>query len=65
MRPVPLVLLPRPYPQFLPYLLEVDTGHEAPRLTVLDGVQFSVSKGLFGGDGIGGSARLPGRTSGP
>ena len=50
LRPVPLALLPRPYPQFLPYLLEVATGREGPRVTELDGVQFSVSAGLFGGD---------------
>jgi hypothetical protein len=50
LRPVPLVLLPRPYPQFLPYLMEVDTGREGPRLTELDGVQFSVSASLTGDD---------------
>ena len=50
LRPVPLALLPRPYPQFLPYLLEVATGREGPRVTELDGVQFSVSEGLFKGD---------------
>ena len=50
LRRVPLALLPRPYPQFLPYLMEVDTGREAPRFTELDGVQLSVSAALFGGD---------------
>jgi hypothetical protein len=50
LRRVPLALLPRPYPQFLRYLMEVDTGREAPRFTELDGVQFSVSAALFGGD---------------
>jgi hypothetical protein len=54
LRPVPLALLPRPYPQFLPYLMEVESGREGPRLTELDGVQFSVSAGLFTGDDSGG-----------
>jgi len=47
LRPVPLALLPRPYPQFLPYLMRVDAGRDAPRLTELDGVQFSVSAELI------------------
>jgi hypothetical protein len=47
---VPLALLPRPYPQFLPYLMEVDTEGEEPDLLDLDGLQFSVSAGLFGED---------------
>ena len=47
-RPVPLALLPRPYPQFLPYLMEVESGRDGPRLTELDGVQFSVSADLTG-----------------
>jgi len=47
LRPVPLALLPRPYPQFLPYLMEIDAGRDGPRLTELDGLQFSVSADLF------------------
>jgi hypothetical protein len=51
---VPLALLPRPYPQFLPYLFEAATTHERPRLTELDGLQFAVSADLFdGADGRG------------
>jgi hypothetical protein len=47
LRPVPLALLPRSYPQFLPYLFETATGRDGPRLDQLDGVQFSVSARLF------------------
>jgi hypothetical protein len=47
LRPTPLALLPRPYPQFLPYLMESDTGRDGPRIAELDGLQFSVSAGLF------------------
>ncbi len=43
----PLALLPRPYPQFLPYLLLNSTDRAAPRLTELDGLQFSTSARLF------------------
>jgi hypothetical protein len=47
LRPTPLALLPRPYPQFLPYLLDPpDT--DTLRLAELDGLQFSVSADLFG-----------------
>jgi len=49
LRPVALALLPRPYPQFLPYLLEKESGREGPRISHLDGLQFSVSRGLFEG----------------
>jgi hypothetical protein len=48
LRPTPLVLLPRPYPQFLPYLMERDYGRAGPVIADLDGLQFSVSEGLFG-----------------
>jgi hypothetical protein len=54
LRRVPLALLPRPYPQFLPYLLEPGTARDRPRPPELDGLQFSVSAGLFqGADGAG------------
>jgi hypothetical protein len=47
LRPAALVLLPRPYPQFLPYLLTPpDTG--TLRLAELDGLQFSAAADLFG-----------------
>jgi hypothetical protein len=48
LRPTPLVLLPRPYPQFLPYLLEPTTiTDRRPQLAALDGLQFSVGANLF------------------
>lgn len=47
LRPTPLALLPRPYPQFLPYLRESVTRRAAPRLAELDGLQFSVGADLF------------------
>jgi hypothetical protein len=47
LRPAPLALLPRPYPQFLPYLFERPAPRPAPRLPDLDGLQFSVSADLF------------------
>jgi len=48
LRSMPLALLPRPYPQFLPYLFESGTTRSGPRLAELDGLQFSVSARLFG-----------------
>jgi hypothetical protein len=48
LRPTALALLPRPYPQFLPYLFEGPTDGAGPRLADLDGLQFSTSAGLFG-----------------
>jgi hypothetical protein len=45
--PTPLVLLPRPYPQFLPYLLEPEPRSDGPRSSDLDGLQFTVDRGLF------------------
>jgi hypothetical protein len=47
LRPTPLALLPRPYPQFLPYLMEATSRHEGARLAELDGLQFSVGANLF------------------
>ena len=47
LRPTSLALLPRPYPQFLPYLRETTTTHEGPRLAELDGLQFTVGSSLF------------------
>jgi hypothetical protein len=55
LRRVPLALLPRPYPLFLPYLLETATNREAPRLTQLDGLQFSVAASLFPAADLGGA----------
>lgn len=54
LRLVPLALLPRPYPQFLPYLREGRPGHPGPRISELDGLQFSVSADLFPGDALDG-----------
>jgi hypothetical protein len=47
LRRTPLALLPRPYPLFLPYLMEISTARTGPRLAELDGLQFSVSRGLL------------------
>jgi hypothetical protein len=47
LRLTPLALLPRPYPQFLPYLRESTSTREGPRLAELDGLQFSVDANLF------------------
>jgi hypothetical protein len=46
------VLLPRPYPQFLPYLFEAATTDGGPDPARLDGLQFSVSADLFAGTSI-------------
>jgi len=51
LRSLPLALLPRPYPQFLPYLFESAATRSGPRLAELDGLQFSVSADLFGASG--------------
>jgi hypothetical protein len=54
LRPTALALLPRPYPQFLPYLRAPTTTRAAPRLADLDGLQFSVAANLFqGGEAAG------------
>ena len=45
---VPLALLPRPYPQFPPYPVESEPGRDGPRVAEPDGLQFTVSRGLFG-----------------
>jgi hypothetical protein len=55
LRPVSLALLPRPYPQFLPYLFEAGTIDRGPRPAALDGLQFAVSAGLFPDAGAGGA----------
>jgi len=47
LRRTPLVLLPRPYPQFLPYQMDAATNHVAVRPAELDGLQFSVGANLF------------------
>ena len=47
LRPASLALLPRPYPQFLPYLTEVGTGGAGLDPAELDGLQFSVGAHLF------------------
>jgi len=52
LRRVPLALLPRPYPQFLPYLFEAATTDGGPDPARLDGLQFSVSADLFAGTSI-------------
>jgi hypothetical protein len=48
LRRVPLALLPRPYPEFLPYLLTADTDRAAPEPARLDGIQLLVSPELVG-----------------
>jgi hypothetical protein len=52
LRPTPLALLPRPYPQFLPYLREAATTRDGPRLAELDGLQFSTGADLFQDDDL-------------
>jgi hypothetical protein len=47
LRPVPLALLPRPYPQFLPYLFDPGERNGGPRLTELDGLQFAMAATMF------------------
>ena len=47
LRRTPLALLPRPYPQFLPHILETAATHAGPRLAELDGLQFAVGANLF------------------
>lgn len=48
-RRVPLILLPRPYPQFLPYRLIAAAGAPRPELGQVDGLQFAVGREHFGG----------------
>jgi len=55
LRPTALALLPRPYPQFLPYLFEATTDRAGPRLADLDGLQFSTSADLFDEGGAAGA----------
>lgn len=47
LEPTSLVLLPRPYPLFLPYLWDASTRRAAPRPAELEGLQFSVGASLF------------------
>ncbi|MDH3458541.1 MAG: hypothetical protein OER90_16995, partial [Gemmatimonadota bacterium] len=47
-----LAVLPRPYPQFLPYLRESAPAGAAPRIAELDGLQFSVGADLLREVGI-------------
>ncbi len=49
LRRTPLALLPRPYPQFLPYTLTADTKGVAPDPARLDGIQLLVGPELFDG----------------
>ncbi len=55
LRPTRLALLPRPYPQFLPYLRESDSIGDTPRIAELDGLQFSVGADLFVGEDLAGA----------
>jgi hypothetical protein len=55
LQPTALALLPRPYPQFLPYLMEITTNRDAPRVAQLDGLQFSTSADLFQGAALEGA----------
>ncbi|HET7038556.1 MAG TPA: hypothetical protein VFH97_01630, partial [Gemmatimonadales bacterium] len=50
LRPVPLALLPRPYPQFLPYLMAPGAGAGGPRPAELDGLQFAIAPDLLPAD---------------
>jgi hypothetical protein len=43
---VPLVLLPRPYPLFLPYFFESAVAGAEPDIADLDGLQFSIGREL-------------------
>jgi hypothetical protein len=47
LRPAPLALLPRPYPQFLPYFHETAVAHAGPRPAEFDGLQFAVGADMF------------------
>ncbi len=53
---VPLALLPRPYPIFLPYTLESATTHDRIDLERLDGLQFILRPGPEGSVGDNDSA---------
>lgn len=46
---IPLTLLPRPYPQFLPYQLEADVDAAGPSVLAIDGLQFAIGVEHFGG----------------
>lgn len=45
----PLTLLPRPYPQFLPYQLEADVDAAGPSVRAIDGLQFAIGAEHFDG----------------
>lgn len=45
----PLALLPRPYPQFLPYKLEAAVHAMGPDVTRIDGLQFAIGAEHFDG----------------
>ncbi|QXD15437.1 hypothetical protein GQ464_000315 [Rhodocaloribacter litoris] len=47
LRRTPLALLPRPYPQFLPYLFDAATPDDAPEPRNLDGLQFAIDGAWF------------------
>jgi hypothetical protein len=49
LRRTSLALLPRPFPQFLPHLLETRVTREGPQPAQLDGLQFSLGANLFQG----------------
>jgi hypothetical protein len=53
LRRIPLALLPRPYPLFLPYLFETATDRDRPNPADIDGLQFSVHANLFPPEGRG------------
>jgi hypothetical protein len=46
------VLLPRPYPQFLPYFHETAVSHAGPRPAEFDGLQFTIGADLFEEDDL-------------
>lgn len=52
LRRTPLALLPRPYPLFLPYLLETGVSRAGPQVAQLDGLQFAVAAGFFSAGGL-------------
>jgi hypothetical protein len=45
LKPVPIVLMPRPYPTFLPYFSKVAQGSELD-LSKLESVQISIGPGI-------------------
>ena len=49
LRLVPLVLLPRPFPEYMPYRLEATGEFVAPDLSRLEGLQFAMGTDLVNG----------------